>query len=151
MQLSEHFSLEEMTRSDSYTRLGKVNNASPYAINNLTELCKNILEPLRAAMGKPIIIRSGFRCEGLNYLVGGAQDSQHLYGQAADITINGVSNDVVWNYIKDMLPFNQVIAEHLSATNGAKGWVHVSYASTMRKDAISCVHGEYSPGLHYEG
>lgn len=150
MNLSEHFTLEEMTRSDTYTRLGKANSPSPAAVNSLTALCKNILEPLRAAIGKPITIRSGFRCEGLNLLVGGAQTSQHLYGQAADITINGVSNDVVWNYIKDMLPFDQVIAEHLSASNGAKGWVHVSYAPSMRKDAISCVNGEYLHGLHYE-
>lgn len=150
MMLSPNFSLDEMCRSDAATRLGIDNTPPAAAVGNLKDLCVNILEPLRHYMGKPVLVSSGFRNMKVNQLLGGAEKSQHLYGQAADIRIQGVSNDMIYSYICSMLPYDQVIAEHLSATDGAKGWIHVSYVTNGRRSHISCVNGEYLEGLHYE-
>jgi hypothetical protein len=77
-------------------------------------------------MNEPIKIGSGFRCQQLNKAVGGVYNSQHLKGQAADLCIDGdLKKGRKWfNYIKDHLPFDQLIWEH-----NAKGnyWVHVSF------------------------
>ncbi len=150
MNLSEHFTLNEMTRSTAAIRMGIANNPQPADIQCLTDLCIHILEPLRSYFQKPIIIDSGYRSMKLNSTIGGAENSQHLRGQAADIRISGVSNDLLWQYIVDNLPFDQVIAEHLHANDGGAGWVHVSFSAAHRKSAISCVHGAYSEELHYE-
>lgn len=150
MKLTENFTLEEMTRSDTAARLGIANTPSEAEIKSLKLLCENILEPLREHFGAPVNVRSGYRCLKLNHHIGGAEKSQHVSGQAADIEINGIANDVVWQYIVDNLPFDQVIAEHLKENSPSAGWVHVSYAPAQRKSALSCVHGEYPEGLHYE-
>ena len=93
---------------------------------NLVYLCAYVLEPLRVAMNEPIKIGSGFRCQKLNKAVGGVYNSQHLKGQAADLCIDGdMEKGWKWfSYIKDHLPFDQLIMEHNS-----KGsyWVHVSF------------------------
>jgi hypothetical protein len=93
---------------------------------NLVYLAAYVLEPLRMAMDEPIKIGSGFRCQKLNKAVGGVYNSQHLKGQAADLCIDGdLEKGKRWfNYIKDHLPFDQLIWEHNS-----KGtyWVHVSF------------------------
>jgi hypothetical protein len=85
-----------------------------------------VLEPLRVAMGKPIKISSGYRCEKLNKAVGGVYNSQHLKGQAADIDIQGDMEfgRKIFDYIKNHLPFDQLIWEH---TASGTYWVHVSF------------------------
>ena len=92
----------------------------------LVYLGSYVLEPLRVAMNEPIKIGSGFRCQKLNKAVGGVYNSQHLTGQAADLCIDGdMEKGWKWfSYIKDHLPFDQLIMEHNS-----KGsyWVHVSF------------------------
>lgn len=150
VMLSPNFSLNEMTRSDAATRLGIDNTPPDSAVGNLRDLCVHILEPLRHYLGKPILVSSGYRCLKLNHLLGGQEKSQHIYGQAADIRCPGISNDMVYSYIKDMLPFDQLIAEHLSVRDGARGWIHCSYTPNGRRDAISCVDGDYVEGLVYE-
>jgi hypothetical protein len=77
-------------------------------------------------MGKPIKISSGYRCEKLNKAVGGVYNSQHLKGQAADIDIQGDMEfgRKIFDYIKNHLPFDQLILEH---TASGTYWVHVSF------------------------
>ena len=93
MQLSEHFLLSEFTRSSTAERLGIDNSldaSNPLdqdVINNLRNLCEQILEPLREFAGQPIIISSGYRCPQLNIKVGGVYSSQHTLGEACDIRI----------------------------------------------------------------
>ena len=93
MQLSEHFSLSEFTRSATATERGISNNLDPQnpahaaIIANLRNLCEQVLEPLRAFARQPIIISSGYRSPALNRAVGGAKNSQHLTGEAVDIRI----------------------------------------------------------------
>ena len=81
--LSPHFSLEEFTASQTAVRHGIANVPTPLEVENLTRLCVEILEPLRAVLG-PVHISSGFRHWRVNRLIGGADDSQHCVGLAAD-------------------------------------------------------------------
>ena len=122
-----HFTIEEMYASDTAKRLGIDNKPTTQKMINLVYLCAHVLEPLRVAMNEPIKIGSGYRCEKLNKAVGGVYNSQHLKGQAADLCIDGdIQKGKRWfNYIKDHLPFDQLIWEHNPKTGSY--WVHVSY------------------------
>lgn len=84
MQLSKNFKLEEFTRSGSATKLGIKNEPSAEQIENMKELCKQILQPIRDHWGEPIIVSSGYRCPKLNTAVKGAANSDHKYGAAVD-------------------------------------------------------------------
>ena len=124
--ITMHFTIEEMYASATAKAKGIDNKPNVQQMINLVYLCAYVLEPLRVAMNEPIKIGSGFRCQKLNKAVGGVYNSQHLKGQAADICIDGdIEKGRRWfNYIKDHLPFDQLIMEHNS-----KGsyWVHVSF------------------------
>ena len=85
MQLSPHFTLQELTRSATAERLGIPNAFTADVVDNLQRLCSEVLEPLRAHLGHPITINSGYRCSALNKAVGGVQNSFHMKGRAADI------------------------------------------------------------------
>lgn len=89
MRLSPHFSLNELTLSQTAARRGIDNMPSEAALKNLRRLCKTVLEPIRTTGGHPVVISSGFRCEALNSAVGGARTSAHLTGRAADFVIGG--------------------------------------------------------------
>ena len=114
MNLTEHFTLEEMLRSETATKKGIENRISAEEVNNLQKLCQKVLEPLRAHFGKPIRINSGFRCKALNEAVGGAKNSYHTKGRAVDIPfVPGY-----YAYIRDNLPHTELINEG--------GWIHVA-------------------------
>jgi hypothetical protein len=121
-----HFTIEELCASDTAKKKGIANKPNTQQMINLVYLAAYVLEPLRMAMGEPIKIGSGFRSQALNKEVGGVWNSQHTKGQAADLCIDGdLKKGKKWfNYIKDHLPFDQLIWEH-----NAKGtyWVHVSF------------------------
>ena len=121
-----HFTIEELFASATAKAKGIDNTPNVQQMINLVYLAAYVLEPLRMAMDEPIKIGSGFRCQKLNKAVGGVYNSQHTKGQAADLCIDGdIAKGKRWfNYIKDHLPFDQLIWEHNS-----KGtyWVHVSF------------------------
>lgn len=121
-----HFTVEEMYASDTAKRLGINNKPSTQQMINIVYLCAYVLEPLRVAMNEPIKIGSGFRCQQLNKAVGGVYNSQHMKGQAADIDIQGdmVFGRKIFEYIRDHLPFDQLIWEH---SKSGTYWVHVSF------------------------
>ena len=133
-----HFTIEEMYASDTAKRLGINNKPNMQQMINLVYLCAYVLEPLRVAMGEPIKIGSGFRCEKLNKAVGGVYNSQHLKGQAADLCIDGdIQKGRKWfEWIKAHCEFDQIIFEHNSA---GSYWVHVSYRADgqNRKQVIN--------------
>ena len=108
-----HFTIEELYASNTAKKLGIDNKPSVQKMINLVYLCAYVLEPLRVAMGEPIKIGSGYRCEKLNKAVGGVYNSQHLKGQAADLCIDGdIKKGRKWfEYIKNHLPFDQLIWE----------------------------------------
>ena len=121
-----HYTIEELFASETAKKKGINNKPNAQQMINLVYLCAYVLEPLRVAMGEPIKIGSGFRCQALNKAVGGVYNSQHLKGQAVDLCIDGdLKKGKKWfDYIRKNLPFDQLIWEH-----NAKGryWVHVSY------------------------
>lgn len=118
MQLSKHFTLDEFTFSQTAVRNGLDNTPSPAVIANLQNLCNNLLEPLRERVG-PIRITSGYRSSLVNSRVGGASNSQHLYGEAADIVVPGMSVYDVACLVRDEFNYDQVIQEF-------GRWTHVS-------------------------
>lgn len=86
--ISDHFSLREFTESATAKKYGIANQPPPEAVENLIRLCTYTLEPLREALGLPIIITSGYRCKALNTVLAHSSDrSQHMVGQAADFCI----------------------------------------------------------------
>lgn len=138
MQLSEHFSLNEFIISESAKRAGIDNMPPAEHIENLKKLCINVLEPIRAHFGVPIHISSGYRCKALNRLIGGASNSQHTLGQAADLDLEGIAgvdNKKLFMFIKDNLNFDQVINEF------DYSWVHVSFSpdGKQRKEVLRAI------------
>lgn len=137
MKLSNNFSLEELTKSDTANKCGIKNTPNTLELSNLTNLAKKILQPIRDAYGKPIIISSGFRCSQLNKKVGGASNSDHIFGAAADIhtTTNTLAdNKKLWDVIislknKGIISCRQIIWEYGNKKIGPK-WIHVSINHT---------------------
>lgn len=127
MQLSKNFHLSEFTQSEIATRKGLDNTPTPAIIKNLEILVKNVFQPLREMLEKPVIISSGYRSPGVNSAVGGSSNSQHMFGEAADCTVPGIDNKDLALYIKNHLPFDQLILEFYEDGKPSSGWVHVSY------------------------
>ena len=129
MKLSKHLDLSEVTRSESAKRNQISNMPTGEHIANFITLAEKVFEPIREHFGVPIHISSGYRSKELNAKIGGSASSQHCKGQAIDIDMdggtNGVTNKMVYDYIKDNLPFDQLIWEFGDDTN--PDWVHVSY------------------------
>mgnify|MGYP000054873608 CR=1 FL=1 len=139
MRLTTNFTLEEMIFSQTASRYGLSNSPSQQVIGNLQRLCENVLQPLRNAFG-PVVVSSGYRSSLVNSRVGGAANSDHLYGCAADITIPGIANINIAEYIKNKMDFKQVILEFPVRGLPYAGWVHVSYeAGKNTKECLTAV------------
>jgi len=130
MKLGKYFTLEEMTRSQAAARRGLDNSPNSNQLESMKALVRNILDPLREALGRPVNINSGFRSEAVNKAVGGAASSQHRFGEAADIVVPGMTVEQLVARIRALkLPFDQVIDEFGS-------WVHVSYGPRQRRQVL---------------
>ena len=128
MKLSGHFTLAELTKSQTATRKGIDNKPTLDHIENLTELCTHVLEPTRRNFGKPMVISSGYRSEELCEAIGSSKNSQHAKGEAADFEMFGVDNKELAKYIKNNLVFDQLILEFYNPDDPSSGWVHCSYS-----------------------
>ena len=135
MQLSEHFTLGEMCYSWT-----AANHEPPVPniplkchITALQNLVDRALEPIRQHLGLPIKVNSGYRCQLVNSMVGGAKTSQHLKGEAADITIAKAHRPfahatdeqaarLIFSYAQEYADYDQLILEH----QGNSWWVHIS-------------------------
>lgn len=131
----KYFTLNELIRSDTASRMKIDNTPTTEAVKNLTALVDKVLDPLREMYGKPIYISSGYRCPRLNKAVGGVAGSQHKTGQAADIqqvkkimqngeevtVVDHEANRRVFKLIEENFDFDQLLWE-----NGGR-WIHVSY------------------------
>lgn len=124
----KHFTLTELTRSATARRLGIDNTPSPEAVAALTQLVDNVLDPLREAWGAPLYVTSGYRCPALNRAVGGVPHSQHILGQAADVTTGTIDgNRRLWQLLQSLkLPVDQVINEQ------GYRWLHISHGPRNR-------------------
>ena len=135
MKISEHLDLSEVTRSESAKRKGISNEPTAEHLENFKKLAENIFEPIRNHFNVPIHISSGYRSKALNTSIGGSLTSQHCSGEAIDIDMdgssNGVTNKMVFEFIKSNLNFDQMIWEFGNSNN--PDWVHVSYESTVKQ------------------
>jgi hypothetical protein len=150
MKLSEHFTLAELTPSSTAKRLGIKNEPTPAHLECLKGLATNVLDKVREHFGKPIWVSSGYRSKALNDVTpGSSATSQHCSGEAADLDQDGrgtgVSNKMVFDYIKDHLTFDQLIYEY--GTDANPDWVHVSWESTgkQRKQVLRCTRVKGKP------
>lgn len=128
----KYFTIKELSKSSTAKQKGIDNSPNNSIIRNLKMLVFFILDPLREKYGKPIYVNGAYRCKKLNELVGGADNSQHLYGLAADITTGTQNqNKKLFNLIIELnLPFDQLINEKNYT------WIHVSYSSNPRKQIL---------------
>jgi zinc D-Ala-D-Ala carboxypeptidase len=140
MQLTNNFSLKELTVSETAVRKGLDNTPNAEVIANLKTLAENILQPIREHYGKSIRVNSGYRSPEVNASVGGSKTSDHCKGQAADIEINGIANGDLAKYIADNFKFTQVILEFYTQGVPDSGWVHVSYdADNLKCQTLTAV------------
>lgn len=131
MRLSANFTLSELTR----TATGLPNEPEQWQVDNLRRLCQNVLQPLRERLGRPVHIKSGFRSEEVNEAVGGSPTSQHCFGYAADIKVDGLSAKELCGEALASASENhlgQVIYYHPSRG----GHVHVGYGTTGRTQVL---------------
>ena len=142
MFLTPHFTLAEMTASQTANREGIDNTPDSQTIANLVLLCQT-LESVRSLAGGPILISSGYRSKALNRKVGGAASSAHVRGLAADIiAISLTPRELARRILDSGLPFDQLILEF-------DGWVHLGLAeASPRREVLTIRKGTgYLPGL----
>ncbi len=132
VNLTEHFTLEEMVRSRMAELHGIVNTPSANEIANLRLLCKKILEPARLEIGMPITVTSGFRSERVNRLVGGVRGSLHLIGKAADITCS--DNARLYEVLQELPCFELITYRYKGPIlSGSINRFHVSFTGSADK------------------
>ena len=134
MQLTEHFSLAELTFSSTAERKGINNTPSPQIVEHLRVLATG-LENVRGLLGHSMRVDSGFRCTELNAAVGGAKTSAHMLGYAADFVCPGFGNplEIVRAISSSDLVFDQCIQEGT--------WVHISFDPKFRRDVLTAIFG----------
>ena len=122
MNLSDHFTLEELTASDTAARRGIDNTPDAGQVEKLRYLAAG-LEMVRELVG-PLHVNSGYRCPELNAAVGSKPSSQHLKCEAADVTcLNGTTPVAMCEAVANSdIPFDQIILEFNS-------WMHISFVS----------------------
>ena len=129
MQLSNNFSLKELTASQTAVRKGIDNTPGPEHQENLKSLCAPILQPVRDHFNRVVSVSSGYRSPELCTAIGSKITSQHAKGQAADFEIFGVSNKSLADYIDSELHYDQLILEYWKESDPNSGWVHCSYTN----------------------
>lgn len=137
MNISEHITYTEATRSDTANKLGIDNTPNIDQLKSMKLAACRVFEPVRNHFGKPIRINSFFRSQELNKAIGGARNSQHMKGEAIDMSAipsTGLTNSQIFNWIKDNLEFDQLIWEYGNINNPA--WVHVSFSAEKNRNQI---------------
>lgn len=132
MNLSKHFTKAEFEHSNTAIQRGISNVMDSGQTQKAIDLCENVLEPLRAHLGKPIKLNCGYRSPLVNKAVGGAKLSQHILGEAADVDLHDRD---IFEWIKNNLDYDQIIFEF--GTEDSAGWFHLSYRKGRnRKQAL---------------
>jgi hypothetical protein len=133
--MPKYFSISELCR----TNTGLQNIPPPAEQANLVVLIENVLDPLRELYGAPIRVNSGYRSPMVNARVKGSKTSQHVKGQAADITAGSKKeNKRLFDLIRANLKFTQLINEN------DYSWVHVGYdKNNLKCEVLAMVNGDY--------
>ena len=127
MKLTENFSLNELTKSQTAERKGIDNTPSAEHQENLKSLCEMVLQPIRDHFGQVVSVSSGYRSPELCVAIGSSTNSQHAKGQASDFEIFGVSNKELADYIDQNLDYDQLILEYWKESDPNSGWIHCSF------------------------
>jgi len=138
MQISDHISLHEATKSDIAIKNGIDNIPTESILERMRMVATKVFEPVRAHFGKAIGITSFFRSVALNKIIGNSSStSQHCTGEAMDLDgdLYGlINNSSIFNYIKDNLEFDQLIWEF--GTEEEPDWVHVSFRQDYNRKQV---------------
>jgi hypothetical protein len=151
MKLSTNFSLSELTKSESASRLGLDNDPTQEIISSLQALVNHILQPVRDKFG-PVVVTSGYRSPEVNKAIGGSATSDHCKGQAADFEVLGKDNRELAIWIAENMQFTQLILEFYKPGVSDSGWVHCSFdPSNLKRQVLTAerVNGKtvYSTGI----
>ena len=135
MNLSRHVTIQEFSYSPTAIKKGIHNVMNSIQVNNAIQLCENVFEPIRKHLNAPIKISSGFRCNQLNKLIGGASVSQHTKGEAFDLELTDIK---LFDWILKNVEFDQAIYEFGNDTHA--NWFHISYRKgNNRKQALRAI------------
>ena len=133
-QLSENFTMREMCYSETATAKMWLNVAGHREADNLRRLVRCTLQPLRDYLKTPLHVRSGYRTQQLNKHVGGARNSLHLSGCAADVKMADWAMAFrAAGYVIDCLPFTELIVSR----KGLAIWLHIAYDPSSPKHTVS--------------
>ena len=141
VKLTAHFNLDEFVRSNTATKHGIDNTPPPDVVRRLWSTAGH-MEMIRALLGKPITISSGYRCAALNKAVGGVANSAHQTGYAVDFTCPdyGSPYKVAMELANSpSISFDQLIQEGT--------WVHISFDPRMRRELLTLANGQYKKGI----
>jgi zinc D-Ala-D-Ala carboxypeptidase len=135
MNLSKHVTRAEFERSETAINHGIPNFMNEFEIQRAILLCQNVFEPIRAYVGRPIRINSGFRSAALNRRIGGASSSQHCMAEAMDLDLH---DRELFEWILDNVEYDQAIFE--GGTEEKADWFHISYRKGRnRKQALRMI------------
>lgn len=133
--MGKYFTIKELTASATAERLGIDNTPTKEAERCMERLIRNVLDPLRSSVGEAVTVNSGYRCPRLNKAVGGVPSSQHVLGQAADITLRDKRrNKRLWEAAVALGVYDQVIWE--KGCDQYPDWVHISYRLPLRRQKL---------------
>ncbi len=131
-QLTPHFTLEELIRSQEAIDKKLDNTPRAQEKLKLKILCEKLLEPIRILVDDPLKISSGYRSPAVNVAAGGADTSQHLLAEAADFTFKTVGlKEAYIKIAKSNIPYDQLIYEY-------GRWIHASYGPRNRRQLLHC-------------
>ena len=134
--MSIHFTVLELTRSRKAQELG-IDNTPPEALKIALGFTMAGAERVRAFLGMPMIISSGFRCPELNAAVGGKDDSQHLRGEAIDFTCPGFGAPI--RIVEALVPARRILG--IDQLILEAGWVHASFTTRPRYQVLRALPG----------
>lgn len=136
--ISKYITYKEATRSQTAIKLGIPNDPTTEHLDNMIIVAKDIFDPMREHFGKPIYISNFYRCKKLNDKIPGAsKTSDHQYGNAIDIDDtfnNGITNKMMFDWIRANCEFDQLIWEH--GTDKNPDWVHFSKRKTGNRKQV---------------
>jgi len=130
INITENFTLFEIANSATAIARKIENTPNKLQTDNAVNLIKGILQPVRTFFGKAVIVECMIRNTELNKAVGGVSTSQHAKGEAADFYIKGIKLEIIVEYIRKNLLFDQLILERV----GNAAWIHVSLCKIKSKN-----------------
>lgn len=130
--MAKYFTLGEMCQSETALSMRINNTPDLETIERIDALMEQCLDKVREMWGKPIGVNSGYRCYELNKAVGGAKNSQHLRGEAADITTGSKENN---RKLFDLIVASDIDFDQLIDESGYR-WLHISYCKDYNRKQV---------------